>query len=66
MLKEVNHVVNNYPVSQRRACAFLEQPRSRQRLSLVVPSDFELVLRPGCVNWLVRIHGMSIGGCTPY
>ena len=34
-----------FPVSQRRACALVEQPRSTQRLSAVVPCDFEQTLR---------------------
>ena len=38
-------MVNNFPVSQRRACALLEQPRSTQRLSPTVPSDYEQTLR---------------------
>ncbi len=38
-------MVNNFPVCQRRACALLEQPRSTQRLSPTVPSDYEQTLR---------------------
>ena len=34
-----------FPVSQRRACALLEQPRSTQRLSPTVPSNNEQTLR---------------------
>lgn len=42
----MNLVVSIFPVSQRRACALLEQPRSTQRLSPTVPSDYEQTLRP--------------------
>jgi putative transposase len=41
----VNHVVNNFPVSQRRACLLLEQPLSTQRLNPVAASNFEQTLR---------------------
>ena len=41
----MNHAVSIFPVSQRRACALLEQPRSTQRLSPRVPSDCEQTLR---------------------
>jgi len=41
----VDHLASIFPVSQRRACALFEQPRSTQRLSLVVPCDFEQALR---------------------
>ena len=41
----MNLVVSIFPVSQRRACALLEQPRSTQRLSPTVPSDYEQTLR---------------------
>ena len=41
----MNFLVSHFPVSQRRVCVLLEQPRSTQRLRPVVPSDFELVLR---------------------
>ena len=34
-----------FPVSQRRVCRLLWQPRSTQRLSPTVPSDFEQALR---------------------
>ena len=41
----MDHAVSIFPVSQRRACALLEQPRSTQRLSPRVPSDYEQTLR---------------------
>jgi len=41
----VNFLVTRFPVSQRRVCRLLEQPRSTQRLSPTVPSDFEQALR---------------------
>jgi putative transposase len=41
----VNFLVTRFPVSQRRVCALLEQPRSTQRLSPTVPSDYEQTLR---------------------
>ena len=41
----MNFLVTRFPVSQRRVCRLLEQPRSTQRLSPTVPSDFEQALR---------------------
>jgi putative transposase len=41
----VNHVVSIFPVSHRRACEFLEQLRSTQRLSPTAPPGFEQALR---------------------
>lgn len=52
-------VVSNFPVSQRRAYLFLEQPRSTQRLSPKVTSDAGLTLRDrlrGLASWYPR-HG---------
>lgn len=38
-------MVTFFPVSERRACALVEQPRSTQILRSVASLDFELVLR---------------------
>jgi len=44
-LAAVDHSTNMFLVSQHRVCRLIEQPRFTQRLSPVVPCDFEQALR---------------------
>lgn len=48
----MNHVVNNFAVSQRWASALLEEHPSTQRLSPTGTSDYELTLR-------ARLRGLA-------
>ena len=48
----MNHVVSIFPVSHRRACEFLEQLRSTQRLSPTASPGFEQALR-------ARLHKLA-------